>query len=92
MEAVRCERCGATWLSPALDPAVAHEVAALVHGGQVIAAIRRLREVTGLGLADAKDVELHITRERGKCQRCGAALPAGAVVACARCRSFNYDW
>jgi hypothetical protein len=93
MEEVRCDRCGATWLSPtAIAAAVSQEVASFVRSGDPIAAIRRLREVTGLGLRDAKAVELHITREPGKCQRCGDALTACAVVVCASCRSLNYDW
>ena len=93
MEQVYCDRCGATWSSPsALAPAIGQEVAMLIRRGDAISAIRRLRESAGLGLRDAKAVELHITREPGKCQRCGAALESSGVVACSRCRSLNYDW
>jgi hypothetical protein len=93
MEEVRCDRCGATWLCPAsLDPIVAHEVASLIRGGDRIAAIRRLREATGLGLRDAKAVEMHVTRTPGECQHCGAVLGTGDEVACPRCGSLNYDW
>ena len=67
MEQARCDRCGATWLSPvALDPIAAYEVASLIRGGDRITAIRRLREATGLGLRDAKAVELHVTRTAGE--------------------------
>jgi hypothetical protein len=93
MEQVRCAKCGGEWISPSgLDPAIGQEVASLVRGGDVIGAIRRLREATGLGLRDAKGVELHVTREPGKCQKCGAALPEGDTVTCECCRSLNYDW
>jgi hypothetical protein len=93
MEEVRCEKCGAIWLSPtALDADVSHEVASLIRGGNPIAGIRRLREATGLGPRDAKGVELHVTREPGKCQRCGADLVSGRAVACSQCQSLNYDW
>jgi ribosomal protein S27AE len=93
MEETRCDRCGAAWLGPgALDPTAAHEVASLIRGGDRITAIRRLRDVTGLGLRDAKAVELHVTRTPGECQRCGAVLVAGGRVACPKCRSLNYDW
>jgi hypothetical protein len=93
MDEVRCEQCGGTWLGPlSLDPEVSREVAALIRGRDIITGIRRLRETTGLGLRDAKGVELHITRESGKCQWCGADLPAGAVVVCGRCHAHNYDW
>ena len=93
MEEVRCEKCGATWLSPtALDADVGRELASLIRSGNPIAGIRRLREATGLGLPDAKGVEQHVTREPGKCQRCGAVLGRSGVVTCSQCRSFNHDW
>jgi hypothetical protein len=93
MEEARCDRCGATWRGPgALDPIAAHEVASLIRGGDRITAIRRLREATGLGLRDAKAVELHVTRTSGECQSCSAVLGSGGRVACAQCHSLNYDW
>jgi hypothetical protein len=93
MEQARCDRCGATWLSPeGLDPIAAHEIASLVRGGDRIAAIRRLRAATGLELRDAKAVVMHVTPRPGQCQRCGAVLAAGGGVACPGCGSLNYDW
>jgi hypothetical protein len=93
MADVCCERCGGTWHDPTVfDPVVSREVASLVRERQPIAAIRRLRESTGLSLRDAKAVEQHITREAGKCQRCGAVLAGTGVVSCGRCRSLNYEW
>jgi hypothetical protein len=93
VEETRCNRCGATWLGPgALAPIAAHEVASLIRGGDRITAIRRLREVTGLGLRDAKAVEHHVTRTPGACQSCGAVLITGGRDACYGCGSLNYDW
>jgi hypothetical protein len=93
MEKLRCDRCGATWIAPgALDSTAAHEVASLIRGGHRITAIRRLREVTGLGLRDAKAVEHHVTRRPGECQRCGATLVTASGLVCAQCGSLNYDW
>jgi hypothetical protein len=93
MEEVRCQRCGATWLSPAgIDVAVRQEVATLIRSADTIAAIRRLREATGLGLRDAKGVPQHVTREPRKCHWYGVALPAKGTVSCTKCRSLNYDW
>jgi hypothetical protein len=93
MEEVHCDRCGATWLIPAaLDPEARRAVASLIRSGGLIPAIRHLREVTGLGLRDAKAVVQHITRTPGKCHRCGEALIPGAVDPCPRCRSLNCDW
>ncbi|MCI0377087.1 MAG: hypothetical protein L0215_05750 [Gemmataceae bacterium] len=91
MAEVRCERYGVSWLSPTvIAPAVSQEVASLLRSGNPIAAIRRLREETGLGLPDAKAVALHVTREPGKCQRCGAALAAVAAVVCPNSRLGTY--
>jgi hypothetical protein len=93
MEEARCDRCGATWPDPeSIAPAARREVAALIRGGGPIPAIRRLREMTGLGLRDAKAVVHHITRTPGQCHRCGMALDAGLGATCPRCRSLNYDW
>jgi hypothetical protein len=72
--------------------AVSQEIASLVRGGNPISAIRRLREETGLGLRDAKAIQLHITRVPGQCQQCSALLPANPVVLCEQCRSLNYNW
>lgn len=40
----------------AIDPALLDEVRRLAESGQPIAAIKRLREATGLGLAEAKQI------------------------------------
>lgn len=93
MENVHCKRCGASWSIPTdIGESVRREIASLLRNNEVAHAIKRLREVTGLGLADAKAVELHITREAGKCQWCGSSLPGGAAVICQSCQSLNYDW
>jgi len=93
MEEVHCEGCDGHWHSPvAIDMSVSRKVATLVRSGDTIAAIRYLREATGLSLRDAKGVYLHLTRQPGKCQRCGASLVGSGTVACNQCRSLNYDW
>src|SRR5262245_4982770 len=45
----------------------------------------------GLDLREAKALSLHITREHGKCHRCGTAVK-GEVSVCRKCRSANLDW
>ena len=93
MEQVHCDTCDFTWLSPkTLEAAVRHEVAVLIRSGDAGAARRRLREMTGLGIYDAKNVESHVTREPGKCHQCGAVLSGRNLAACPECRSLNYDW
>ena len=93
MDEVRCDRCGATWADPeSIAPAVRQEVASVLRRGGPILAIRRLREVTGLELREAKAVFHHLTRTPGHCHRCGKVLDLGVEGACPQCRSLNYDW
>ena len=49
-----------------IDPAVLDEVRRLADSGRKIEAIRHLREATGLGLAEAKDVVESLERIRPK--------------------------
>lgn len=93
MEDVRCDRCGATGISPtALDPMGREEVASLIRGGPLIDAIRRSRELTSVGLRHARAVVPHVTRTPGHCHRCGMSLAVSGVDAvCPRCRSLNHD-
>lgn len=93
MEEDYCDRCRTRLISPArIDPTLRREVALLLRGGDSIGAIRRLREIAGWSLGEAKGVFIHVTREPGKCQRCGTALASGGSVVCGKCRSLNYDW
>jgi hypothetical protein len=89
----KCDRCGATWAAPeSLAPEERQEAAASIRRGDLITAIRRLREMTGLGLRDAKAIVHHVTRHPGHCHRCGMALDLPGVATCPQCRSLNYDW
>jgi ribosomal protein L7/L12 len=49
-----------------IDPALLDEIKRLAAGGQKIEAIKRLREATGLGLAEAKDVVESLERMQPK--------------------------
>jgi len=49
-----------------IDPAVLDEISKLADSGQKIEAIKRLREATGLGLAEAKDIVESLDRLRSK--------------------------
>jgi hypothetical protein len=88
-----CNKCDAKWLSPlAFDPVIAREVASLIRNGSTITGIRKLRDVTGLGLRDAKGIVQHMTRATGRCQQCDTMLSGGGVLVCGGCGSLNYDW
>ena len=91
--AVTCGRCGGSWSFPeATEPTLRATIAGLIRGHQLIEAIRRLREHTGIGLRDAKAVTQHLSARPSVCHWCGAALVAGEVVVCPSCSSGNYNW
>jgi hypothetical protein len=45
----------------------------------------------GFDLREGKALLFHITRERGKCNRCGTNV-TGEVSICPNCHSANLDW
>src|SRR5215472_14242795 len=93
LDEIHCEACGCSWLVPVVtDPLVRHEIAVLFRRADAIRAIRLLREQTGLSLRDAKGVQYHISKQAGKCHRCGEELVDGGTVVCGRCRSVNLNW
>jgi hypothetical protein len=92
VDEMHCEACGCTWHVPAwMDAAVRREIVGLFRRNDAIRAIRLLREQTGLSLRDAKAVYYHVSKQAGKCHRCGGELLVGGTVACGRCNSINLD-
>jgi hypothetical protein len=63
-----------------------------IRTGQLVEAIRVLRQTTGIELQDAKGMGLHVTRKRGVCHRCGDQLSGLEQTECATCQSLNFDW
>ena len=79
------------------NPELEAEVTAMIRQGHTIAAIKRLREATGWGLADAKRwvdqaLEGHgVTKNRigEPCPYCGKPLRAKSAKQCFEC---GMDW
>ena len=93
MQSMVCGKCGGSWTEPdMLTEEQRHEVAAIVHGGNMIQAIKRLREFAPLSLANSKDIVVHITRVPEHCHRCKQLLEGAPVSHCIHCRAVNYDW
>lgn len=89
---VHCKRCRVSFPLPALPDPDRDRVASSVREGQHIQAIQLLRQLAGFDLRDGKAVEMHITRARGVCVRCGGQLPTSGQTECPRCGSLNLDW
>lgn len=90
---VHCERCGGKWMSPVGLPAtLTDEVAAMLQRDEMIPAIARLRECTGMGLRDAKAICMHVAEAENKCHRCGTSLLGEGTTTCENCGSLNYFW
>lgn len=67
------------------------EITGLLKAGRKIAAIKKVREYTGLGLAEAKDLVERLaseqglrsgSREKAKPSGCGAAVVAAILLGC----------
>jgi hypothetical protein len=67
------------------------EIAKLAHSRGPIAAIKRVRAVTGCDLAQAKATVLHICAAGPSCHKCGSKLEAGTLL-CPQCFSVNLTW
>jgi hypothetical protein len=62
MQSMVCGKCGGSWMEPdMLTDEQRRQVAAIVHGGNMIQAIKRLREFAPLSLRDSKAIVIHIT-------------------------------
>src|SRR5262249_51985818 len=93
LRAMKCAQCHAE--GPLPEALLAEPLAAvgtLLRSGDKIRAIRELRARLGIGLAEAKAIEQHVTRVKGSCHRCSAALEPSVVSACPRCGALNLDW
>lgn len=93
MQSMTCGQCGGSWTEPdMLTDEQRHAVAAIAHDGNMIHAIRQLREYAPLSLRDSKAIVIHITRIPEQCHRCKQPLEGAPVSHCIHCRAVNYDW
>ena len=89
---VTCKECGGSWNSPAaFQHSARHELAFLFRSDRKTEGIAELTRLTKVSLRDAKGIALHISRERGKCHRCGELLDGIWLTDCKRCGAINYD-
>lgn len=65
------------------------EVAALTRKTSLVSAIQHFRPI-GMNLGDAKNIALHVTKEKGFC-RCKTKLTEYEGQ-CPKCGRFNLDW
>jgi hypothetical protein len=77
---------------PDLSESAKVAVANLARSKTITEAILRLKRPTGITLAEAKSLALHITRTRGVCHRCHYRLAASGQSECPNCRALNFDW
>jgi hypothetical protein len=93
MQSMVCGKCGASWAEPdMLTVEQRREVAATVRAGNMIAAMRQVRELAPISLVDAQRIVIHITRVPERCHRCKQPLEGAPVSHCIHCRALNYDW
>jgi len=77
---------------PDLSESAKVAVANLARSKTITEAILRLKRQTGIALAEAKFLALHITRTRRVCHRCHYRLAAPGQSECPNCHALNFDW
>jgi Zn finger protein HypA/HybF involved in hydrogenase expression len=87
---IYCKKCKGDVRVPELSP-VARAAVGASAARDPLEATRAVKTATGWDLREAKRTALHLTRRRGKCHRCDAAL-AEREGTCPECASVNIDW
>ncbi len=87
---IQCAKCRVAVVLPVgATESQKAEFAATVRRDSV-QGIRLAESAFSFGPREAKVLALHVTREPGKCQRCGRKVSAGESTC--SCRSVNLDW
>lgn len=84
-----CAKCRVDVVIPAALEESSSRFAGVVRQ-DCVQAMRAAESEFGLGPRESKALVLHVTRQKGKCNRCGQPVGPGKSV-CA-CRSLALDW
>ena len=89
---VSCMRCKAALSLEKVPVEVRVRTAELVRGSSVLLAARFLNEQTSMPLSESKAVAMHLSRQKGCCQRCRTEIGVGEVTHCPKCRALTITW
>jgi Zn finger protein HypA/HybF involved in hydrogenase expression len=93
MRVVNCQRCGASVPILNLTAELEREISDTAIRVGRMQAILKLKEKTGVGLAEGKTVIHHLCDDGAKCHRCGRELlDDRKEINCPKCRSLNLRW
>jgi hypothetical protein len=87
-----CAACRSEWTEPELSDEELAELRELLDQDRRIDFVRRLREMSGLGLASAKAILDHTDFHVSHCKACDALIEAGRRVICSQCGALTYPW
>jgi hypothetical protein len=90
MSILKCRKCLPTNVPDDWTTEKKSEVALLARKMSIVSAIHRFRPV-GMDLGDAKNIYMHITREKGFCHHCTTVL-VEYEGNCPNCKRLNLDW
>lgn len=68
-----------------------HVAQLLTVRGGAIETIKYLRESFNIGIGEAKEIFLHVSRKSNFCHLCDNAIE-GFTVICNHCHSLNFNW
>ena len=93
MRVVNCQKCGVSVPILNLTAEQEREIFDTATRVSRMQAILKLKEKTGVGLAEAKAVIYHLCDDGAKCHRCGQELLEDKKeIICTKCRSLNLRW
>jgi Zn finger protein HypA/HybF involved in hydrogenase expression len=91
MPSFKCRKCYPTNVPDDWTRTKKSEIAKIVREDKFTSSILAMRTKSNLELTDAKNISLHISREKGTCHHCKTNL-VEYEGNCPKCKRLNLDW
>ena len=91
MQSFHCPHCLPAIIVPQLTKGSTDKIVALIRGNHFLTAVNEFKKL-GLDISSAKGTAMHVTLDRGKCNRCKNDKLDNGVVTCENCKALNINW